>query len=74
MKRHNALWFLAQACWMSAVLSFFLPGVAKASVIDTGRFNVTFNELATLMAIGFAWGDMRQWRSQVEKRLEKLEG
>jgi hypothetical protein len=61
------------ALWVAAVLSFFVPGAADASVVELGDIRFNVSQVITLLAVGFAWGDLRQWRSASEKRLEKIE-
>jgi hypothetical protein len=51
----------------------FIPGVSEAFVMDVGDLRFRFSEVLTLIAVGFAWGDLRQWRSSADKRLEKIE-
>lgn len=67
------LWWCARASWMAAVLSFFIPGAAHAAVVDAGHFSLSFNELAIIVAIGCAWGDMRSRITTMEKRIDRLE-
>lgn len=67
------LWRWAQVFWMAAIISWTAPSVAQAAVVELDELKVSFSQMLTLFAIGLAWGDMRQWRSQVDKRLAKLE-
>jgi hypothetical protein len=67
------LWRCAQVFWMAAIISWAAPSVAQAAVVELDELRVSFSQMLTLFAIGLAWGDMRQWRTQVDKRLTKLE-
>lgn len=69
----NWRWRIAVALWLAAVLSFFLPGVSEASVMDLGDLRFKLSDVLVLIAVGFAWGDMRQWRREVDRRLQKIE-
>lgn len=66
-------WTIAKVAWMATLVSFLVPGVASANIVEVADLRFSFGEVGTLVAIGFAWGDMRQWRAEVEKRLAKLE-
>ena len=67
------LWRGATILWlMSLVLSVF-PDVAKAEVIDIGDLRFNFSQVVILLAVGFAWGDMRQWRASADERMKRLE-
>lgn len=74
MTPRRFLWRAAQVFWMAAVISWCAPEVANAAVVELDDIKMTFSQVLTLFAIGLAWGDQRQWRVQVEKRLTKLEG
>ncbi len=67
------LWRGAQVFWMAAILSWTAPSVAQAAVLELDELKMSFSQMLTLLAVGAAWGDMRQWRAQVDKRLAKLE-
>ena len=67
------LWRAAQVFWIATLLSWCAPSVANAAVIELDELKMSFSQMLTLFAIGLAWGDQRQWRLQVEKRLTKLE-
>ena len=67
------MWRAAQAFWIATLISWCAPSVANAAVIELDELKMSFSQMLTLFAIGLAWGDQRQWRVQVEKRLAKLE-
>jgi len=69
----SVLWKVAMVAWATAILCTFVPDVATADVVEMGDIRFSFSQLAILLAIGFAWGDMRQWRAAADKRLEKIE-
>ena len=69
----NWKWRVAVALWLAAILSMFLPGVSEASVMDFGELRFRFSDMLTLVAVGFAWGDLRSWRKEVDRRLGQIE-
>ena len=73
MEFQMPLWTIAKVAWLATLVSFLVPGVASANIVEVADMRFSFGEVGTLVAIGFAWGDMRQWRAEVEKRLAKLE-
>ena len=66
-------WRLAVAFWAASLLSMLLPGISEASVFDLGEIRFRLSDVLTLAAVGFAWGDLKQWRVGVNKRLDDLE-
>lgn len=66
-------WNLAVAFWSAAVVTCFIPGIAFATVAEVGEFKFNLRDGALLIALGTAWGDIRQRVASVEKRLSKLE-
>jgi len=56
----------------SLILALF-PVVATAEVVELGDIRINFSQMVILLAVGFAWGDMRQWRAGADKRLGDIE-
>lgn len=69
----NMLWRSAIAVWAMALVGCMVPGIAQADIVQFGDVRFTFSQTMTLFAIGLAWGDMRQWRVGVDRRLKELE-
>ena len=71
MKR--ALWPVSVVAGAVAVLLTLAGGPAWAQV-KAGEFTFTWSQVALLVALGAAWGDMRGKVSSIEKRLDRMEG
>lgn len=59
--------------WLIALVLSAFPNVAKAQVVDIGDLRFNFSQVVILLAVGFAWGDMRQWRVSADERMKRLE-
>ena len=65
-------WGLAVSAWLVAVIGSAIPAIASPA-LGVGEFSLSWAQLAMLIGIGAAWGDMRAQMRSLKDRVDKIE-
>lgn len=65
-------WWLAVCAWLLAVLLSAVP-LGADTVTTVSGFTFSWTQLAMLVGIGAAWGDMRAQMKSMKERVDRIE-